>query len=137
MSNKLNIFKGNLQRARESIKYTNNISQVQFKDKFVEMEEKGQKIPFKHSWGTLCHMHDLRMWTIAYSPGKRNNLQRLQELHRINNEALYLVSSALWKRVMLGFVLFMLINKVGKHRYLNNGAKDSHEISFRDNTAHM
>ena len=137
MSNKLNIFKGNFQKARESIRYTNNIAQTDFKDKFVEFENKGQRIPFKHNWAMLSHMHDLRLWTIAYAPSKTNNLQRLQELHRINNEALYMLSSALWKRVMLGFVLFMFINKFAKHKYLNNGAKDSHEVSFRDNTAHL
>ena len=107
------------------------------KDKYVELEKKGQAVPFKHSWAMLSHMHDLRLWTIAYSPSKINNLQRLQELHRINNEALYLIQSSLWKRIILGFFLFMLVNKPLKNKYMNNGSKDSHEVSFRDNTAHL
>jgi len=37
----------------------------------------------------MAHMHDLRVWTIAYAPSKSNNLQRMQEIHRLNNEMWY------------------------------------------------
>ena len=85
----------------------------------------------------LCHMHDLRLWTISYAPSKTNNLQRMQELHRINNEALYMLSNAMYKRIIIGVFLYFIINKLAKKRFLNNGSKDSHEVSWRDNTATM
>ena len=97
------------------------------KDKYVELEKKGQAVPFKHSWAMLSHMHDLRLWTIAYSPSKINNLQRLQELHRINNEALYLIQSSLWKRIILGFF-------IGLHRAIIIGSfivDSSHVIKIK------
>ena len=83
----------------------------------------------------LCHMHDLRLWTLSYSPSKTNNLQRMQEMHRINNEALYMLSSAMYKRIIFGVFLWFFINKINKKKWLNNGSKDSHEVSWRDNTA--
>ena len=80
-------------------------------------------------------MHDLRLWTVAYSPSKQNNLQRMQEMHRINNEAIYMTSNALYKRIILGIFLWFVVNKLARGKYLNNGAKDSHEVSWRDNTS--
>ena len=59
----------------------------------------------------------------------------MQELHRINHEAIYRISNALYKRVIFGIFAYFLINKLAKGKYLNNGSKDSHEISWRDNTA--
>jgi acyl-CoA reductase-like NAD-dependent aldehyde dehydrogenase len=50
----------------------------------------------------MAHMHDLRVWTIAYGAGNKNNLQRLQEIHRLNNEMWYNISEGMWKRVPIG-----------------------------------
>ena len=133
--NKLAYLKSGRQNLRESITYKNNIGMSAFKDRHVEAEKLGKAVPFKHDWNLLCHMHDLRLWTIAYAPSKQDNMQRMQELHRINNEALYRISNALYKRIFAGIFLFFFINKFAKKRYLNNGAKDSHDVSFRDNTA--
>ena len=107
----------------------------EFEDKRRTLEQKGLPTSFKNDWSLLCHMHDLRLWTIAYAPSKKNNLIRLQELHRINNEALYMISNSLYKRIIFGAFLWFFINKMAKRKYLNNGAKDSHDVSFRDNTA--
>ena len=134
---KLAYLKSTKQNLRESVSFANNISQTAFKDKHVDLEKKGISVGFKHSFAHLCHMHDLRLWTITYAPSKRGNLQRLQELHRINNEANYLIANSLYKRVIFGIFLWFAINKLAKSKYLNNGAKDSHEISFRDNTDHL
>ena len=133
--NKLAYLKSTRQNVREAVSYQNNMGVGQFTDKYVQAEQRGRAIPFKHNWNLLCHMHDLRLWTIAHSPGSQNNLQRMQELHRINNEALYMVSNAMWKRIIIGIGLYFFLNKIAKRKYLNNGAKDSHDVSFRDNTA--
>mmetsp|Transcript_17480 Transcript_17480/g.22136 ORF Transcript_17480/g.22136 Transcript_17480/m.22136 type:complete len:139 (-) Transcript_17480:141-557(-) len=135
--NKLSYMKSTRQNLREAISYQNNISMQQFEDRHRSMEKKGLPLKFKNNWAMLCHMQDLRLWTIAYAPSKQNNLQRLQELHRINNEALYQINNALYKRIIAGIFLWFLVNKMAKQRFLNNGAKDSHEVSFRDTTAHM
>ena len=79
-------------------------------------------------------MHDLRLWTIAFAPSKQNNLRRLQELHRINNEAIYLINRAIGKRILVAIFLYFLINKIAKHK-INHGAKDSHDTNWRDNTS--
>lgn len=94
-------------------------------------------MPFRHDWKTLAHMHDLRLWTIAYAPSYHNNLQRLQELHRLNNEMWYMVSQVLWRRVVILTILWFLVNKIFKRRLLNQGQWDSHDASYRDTTAHM
>ena len=133
--NKLSYMKPARQNLRESVSYANNIGMTQYEDKHKQLEQKGLRIPFKHNWAMLCHMHDLRLWTIAYAPSKQNNLQRMQEIHRINNEAIYMTSTALYKRIILGVFLWFVVNKMAKGKFLNNGAKDSHEVSFRDNTA--
>ena len=46
-----------------------------------------------------------------------------------------MISSSLYKRIIAGVFIWFFINKIAKRKYLNNGAKDSHEISYRDNTA--
>ena len=45
-----------------------------FEDKFMRP---GAKVPFKHTWANLAHMHDLRVWTLAYAPLKVGALQRM------------------------------------------------------------
>ena len=86
---KLSLFKGSRQRFRDLITYSNSTREHRFEDKFLRKEMKD--VEFKHSWANMAHMHDLRVWTLAYAPGK-NNLQRMQEIHRLNNEMWYQVS---------------------------------------------
>ena len=85
----------------------------------------------------MSHMHDLRVWTIAYAPSTKSNMQRMQEIHRLNNEMWYGVANAMWKRIIVMVFLWFGICKLGKHKFLNQGMKDSHDASYRDTTAHM
>ncbi len=135
--NKLSHLKSATTNARKNVQYVNNIGQSPFNDRLRDLEDKGVRVPFKINWATLCHMHELRLWTITYAPSTKNNLQRMQELHRINNEALYLISNSLYKRVIFGTLMFFVISKLAKRKYLNDRSKDSHDVSFRDNTATM
>ena len=82
-------------------------------------------------------MHDLRVWSLAYAPTTRGNLQKMQEIHRINAEMWYYVSQAMWKRILFGIALWFFVNKIAKHRYMNNGPKDSHDGTLRDVSAMM
>jgi hypothetical protein len=84
----------------------------------------------------MAHMHDLRLWTIAYGAGNKNNLQRLQELHRLNNEMWYNVSESIWKRLLVMVALWFFFTKIAKRKYMNQGMFDSHDASLRDTTAH-
>ena len=72
--NKLAYMKSARQNLRESVSYQNNISMSRFQDRHREIEKKGIAVPFKNSWAMLAHMQDLRLWTIAYAPSKKNNL---------------------------------------------------------------
>jgi hypothetical protein len=66
---------------RDTLRISRNYRQASYQDKFLQP---GEKVPFKHSWSLMAHMHDLRIWTIAYAPSRLNNLQRLQEVHLLN-----------------------------------------------------
>merc|ERR1711990_1396469 len=57
----------------------------------------------------MAHMHDLRVWTIAYAPSDRNNLQRMQEIHRLNTEMWYQVSQSLYKRIFVMIALWFFV----------------------------
>jgi hypothetical protein len=81
-------------------------------------------------------MHDLRVWTLAYAPGK-DNLRRMQEIHRLNAECWYLVSNALWKRILFCTFLWFVFNKTNKNKFMNTGARDSHEANYRETPSHM
>jgi hypothetical protein len=61
----------------------------------------------------------------------------MQECHKLNNEMWYYVQQAYWKRFIAAIVLWFMINKVFKKKFLNHGAKDSHETSYRDAPAHI
>jgi hypothetical protein len=71
---KLAIFKSSRQQFRDLIKFSNSTREHRFGDQFLRKEMKD--VEFKHSWANMAHMHDLRVWTLAYSPG-RNNMQRM------------------------------------------------------------
>ena len=75
--NKLSYMKSARQNVREAVSYNNNISMSRFQDRHRELEKKGLPVAFKNNWAMLAHMQDLRLWTIAYAPSKKNNLQRM------------------------------------------------------------
>jgi len=80
----------------------------------------------------------LRVWTIAYAPSNRNNLKRMQEIHRLNAEMWYNVSEAVWRRVFAFIVFWFLVVKVFKHKYLNaQNHYDTHDAIWRDTVAHL
>jgi len=66
---------GFLKSARQNIRDYNRLSrsygQPKFTDKFLK---RGHKVPFRHDWAIMAHMHDLRLWTLAYAPSRVNNL---------------------------------------------------------------
>ena len=95
----------------------------------------GTKIPFGYPDAMLGHMYELRMWLLAYAPGKTSALTRMQEMHRISGELDYRLSQAILYRTLAGFFLLLFIRKAGKNRFLNNGDKDSHEIDLRETTS--
>ncbi len=85
----------------------------------------------------MAHMHDLRLWTITYAPGNKNNIQRLQEVHLLNQEMWYNVYRSLWTRVLWSIPLFLIVTRVGKKKFIKKTNYDSHETNYRDVTAHM
>lgn len=118
----------------DSLKPSNNYRQHVYDSIWFKP---GQKIPFKHDYATLKHMHDLRVWTLAFAPTTQGNMRRMQELHRINAEMWYYVSQAMWKRILGAIALWFFVNKIRKDRYMNNGPKDSHDGSLSDVSAMM
>lgn len=115
---KIKYFNTSKQNFRDLVRVGRSYRQPKYEDKLMK---EGNKPTFRHDWKVLAHMHDLRLWTIAYTPAKHNNLQRLQELHKLNNEMWYMYSNALWKRILVFAAFWFLINRVFKDRYLNNG----------------
>ena len=82
-------------------------------------------------------MHDLRAWVITYAPPSPGQVQKMQEMHRINSEMWYLFTEALWKRIIAAIGLYFFFVKLMKHKYANRGSKDSHDKSYRDTVGHM
>lgn len=119
---KLAFLKNQKLAIRDTLRISKNYRQVAYKDRFLQP---GEKVAFKHNWNILAHMHDLRVWTIAYAPSRLNNLQRLQEIHHLNNEMWYQVSSAMWKRVLIMIILWIIVTRVSKNKYMNQGMFDS------------
>lgn len=135
-TNKLAYMKSLRTRMRDNATYSNNLRMAQYSNPEEEAQKSlGVRMPFKHTPELLATMSDLRMWTISYSPTKKNNLQRMQEMHRIQNEFLYMQSNTLGKRIIAGIILWFVVNKLAKKKFLNNGSKDSHDPCFRDTTA--
>lgn len=87
--NKLDFLKSNKQSVRDLCRLSRSYRQPTFNDRFLQP---GMKVPFRHDWALLAHMHDLRVWTLAYAPMKVNNLKRLQEIHQLNNEMWHLIN---------------------------------------------
>ena len=107
---------------RDTMRISRNYNQPKYQDKFLQP---GQKVPFKHDWKIMAHMHDLRVWTLAYAPSRLNNLERLQEIHHLNQEMWYQVSSAMWKRILIMIVLWFYVTRFAKAKYMNQGNFDS------------
>jgi hypothetical protein len=72
---KLSYLRTNGQNMRNWLKWTNSARPAKYEDKMLAQGKKA--LPFKQSWALMAHMHDLRVWTIAYAPSDRNNLQRM------------------------------------------------------------
>ena len=104
--------KAPLQRFKESIRPARYTSQPKFEDKVLK-----HGLKFEHSWTNLAHMHDLRVWYVAYAPGRLYNIQRLQELHHLNNEMWYQISNALWKRTLIAMFIFFWTTRISKDKY--------------------
>lgn len=121
-----------MQRATEALRPSRYLAQPRFEDKLLK-----NGVEFKHSWANMAHMHDLRVWTLAYAPGKKNNMQRLQEIHLLNQEMWYQQYSAIWKRVMIAIPLWFFLTRIAKERYMKKNNFDSHDANMRDVTAHM
>jgi hypothetical protein len=117
---------GFLKSTKTSFRDYNRLSRSYKQPHFVDgLLKEGTKVPFKHSWAMLSHMHDLRLWTIAYAPQRVNNLQRLQEIHMLNQEMWYMVSSAMWKRILALAVAWILVTRIFKKRFMNHGMFDT------------
>ena len=65
MSNKVGFLKSASLRFRESLRPQQYLKQPTFEDKILKYGT-----VFKHSHSQMAHMHDLRLWAIAYSPSK-------------------------------------------------------------------
>ena len=126
---KLSIFRTAGQNFKKNLRMSSHMRQGEYHDRFLQT---GEKVPFKHSVALLAHMHDLRVWTLAYSPSRKNNLTRMQELHRLNAEMNYLISDALWKRGLMLIVFILFVTKMRPGKYMNQGNFDSHDANWRD-----
>ncbi len=82
-------------------------------------------------------MHDLRVWTLTYAPSRLNNLERMQQIHQLNQEMWYMVNTAFWKRIIVMVLIWLYINRVAKHKYLNEKSDDTHDAQMRDYPAHL
>ena len=69
---KLNYMKSNKLAIRDYYRLSRSYRQADYNDKFLQ--KGGAKAPFRHDWSILAHMHDLRVWTLAYAPSRLNNL---------------------------------------------------------------
>lgn len=85
----------------------------------------------------MAHMHELRVWAITYAPGNKNNIQRLQEIHLLNQEMWYGAYRAMWSRILVAIPLWFLITRIFKDKWMKKNNTDSHDASYRDVTAHM
>ena len=69
---KLSYMRTASQNLRSWLRPSRHYLQPRFEDKYIK-----EGVQFKHSWGQLAHMHDLRVWTLAYSKGRRNHFRRM------------------------------------------------------------
>ena len=79
MADKLNYMKSRTARFKDLITPARSYKQPKFTDTYLKNGPQ-----FKHTWGQMAHMHDLRMWVMAYAPSTGNNLRYMQELHLLN-----------------------------------------------------
>jgi hypothetical protein len=130
---KLNYMKPATQKFRELTRVSRHLNKMPaFEDKLIKAGPQ-----FKHTWAQMAHMHDLRVWTLAYAPGRKGNIKRLQEIHLLNQECWYNISNAMWKRILVGTVLWFFVTRFAKDRYMKKNNVDSHDAHWRDTAAHM
>ena len=130
---KLNYMKPAAQKFRELARPSRHMNKMPtFEDKILK-----NGAEFKHTWAQMAHMHDLRVWTLSYAPGKKNNIRRLQEIHLLNQECWYNISNAMWKRILAGIGLWFFVNRIAKDRYMKKNNVYSHDAHWRDTAAHM
>ena len=130
---KTRALKTTVQRFKDLIKPQRNYTQVGFKD---TMGDNGLT-EFKHSWANLSHMHDMRMWLISYAPIRNTAITRLEEVHRINQEMWYMVSEALWRRIILFIAAFFLTTRIFRKTFIKKYNNDSHDAHWRDTVSHL
>lgn len=112
-------------QARNFLRPANNYKQAAFKSVFKASE-------FKITNNMLTHMNDLRVWVIAYAPSSANVLERMQEIHHINNEMNYRIYRRAWKALVVLPFVWILVNKVYKKKFLDYGNQDTAEMSWRN-----
>jgi hypothetical protein len=129
---KLSYMKSPLRNFREMLRPTKYFVQPKFTDRFVKYG-----IAYKHTWAQMGHMHDLRVWTLAYAPATKGNIVRLQEIHELNGEIWYVIFKGIFHRILFSIPLFFFITRFAKKRYCKTYNNDSHDPNFREVTAHM
>jgi len=129
---KLRYMKTPTQSFREFLRPTKYLYQPKFEDKILKVGPR-----FQHTWAQMAHMHDLRVWVLTYAPANKGNIQKLQEIHKLNSEMWYQYFSALCWRVVIAIPLLILLTRFGKHRFIKNYNTDSHDACFREVVAHM
>ena len=96
------------------------------------MQKQEEPLEFKHTWGQLAKMHDLRMWHIAYAPTAKGGYRRMQEIHYLNNEMWEMYKQSLWKRLLIFGAFYVFMVRWGKNIFMNgNPNYDSHETNWR------
>lgn len=80
----------------------------------------------------MAHMHDLRVWCITYAPANKGNMEKLQEIHKLNAEMWYIYFRGLCYRLAVATFLLFFLNRFGKDRFLKKHMTDSHDACFRE-----
>lgn len=117
---------------KEFLRPSRYLYQPKFEDRYLQNPPK-----FKHDWNQMAHMHDLRVWTLAYAPTRWMSHTRLQEIHHLNQEMWYQVSKAYWTRFFIAVPLFFIMTRWTNHIRKRTYNNDSHDANFREVTAHM
>ena len=125
MNNKLVYMKSAQQRFTEFIRPSRYRNQAKYVAPF-----KDENIKFAHDFKNLQHMHDLRVWTLVYSPKSANDERRLHEIYHLNNEIWYQFSHAYWKRVLFIPVFFFVVARLFNKSIIQKFNNDSHDTSY-------
>ena len=134
MLSKLSYMRTRRQNFMQGLKKSSNERAAVYNDKYLGIDEKPV---FKHSWAQMAHMHDQRVWMLAYAPTGWNGLRQIQEIHRLNAEMWYQIAQATWKRILAMIAFYVIMTKFLKHKYMIKGQEDTHDTSYRDTTGLM